>query len=182
MYNFIKQLTEGKVPKTLEQLALPYKKNDLTPSLSSESIEYHYDVLYKAYVKRFNDGDGDLNFNEAGAYLHAIYFSQFRSAKDSNPVSGSIETFIKKHFGSFDTFKEKFEKAAMGIQGSGWIYLSTTGKINVIPNHEIKTDILILIDWWEHAFQFDYQSDKKTYLKNQWKIMNWDLINSKLQN
>jgi len=46
-------------------------------------------------------------------------------------------------------------------------------------NHEIKKDIVVLVDWWEHAWALDYQSDKKGYLKNQWKIMNWDKINAR---
>ena len=174
MYNFIKQLVEGKVPKTLEQAPLPYSRTDLVPAISKETLDYHYGELYKTYVKRFNAGEGDLDFNEAGAFLHSIYFSQFKLAKDSNPISGEIESFIKNHFGTFSSFTEKFEKTAMGIQGSGWVYLSTDGKIKTITNHEIKNDILILIDWWEHAWALDYQSDKKSYLKNQWRIMNWD--------
>lgn len=181
MFNFIKQLSEGKVPKTLEQVPLPYSRTDLVPVTSKETLDYHYGELYKAYVKRFNAGEGDLDFNEAGAFLHAIYFPQFRAPKDSNTLSGPIDEFIKKHFKSFDAFKEQFLKTAMAIQGSGWVYLSTDGKIKTITNHEIKNDILILVDWWEHSFALDYQSDKKTYLKNQWKIMNWDYINSKLE-
>jgi len=47
-------------------------------------------------------------------------------------------------------------------------------------NHEIKKDIVILVDWWEHAWALDYQSDKKSYLKNQWTIMNWEHINGVL--
>jgi len=37
-----------------------------------------------------------------------------------------------------------------------------------------------LIDWWEHAWALDYQSDKKTYLRNTWKIINWDTINQRI--
>ena len=181
MFNFIKQLSEGKVPKTLEQVPLPYSRTDLVPVTSKETLDYHYGELYKAYVKRFNAGEGDLDFNEAGAFLHAIYFQQFRLPKDSNTITGPIEAFIKKYFKSFDNFKEQFLKTAMAIQGSGWVYLSTDGKIKTITNHEIKNDILILVDWWEHAFMMDFGTDKKTYLKNQWKIMNWDYINSKLE-
>lgn len=182
MYNFIKQLVEGKVPKTLEQSPLPYSRADLHPALSKETLDYHYGELYKGYVTRFNHGEGDLDFNEAGAFLHSVYFSQFKLAKDSNPISGDIESFISTHFGNFTKFKDQFEKIAMSIQGSGWIYLSTDGKIKTISNHEIKNDILILVDWWEHSWALDYQADKKTYLKNQWRIMNWDYINSKLEN
>ncbi len=52
----------------------------------------------------------------------------------------------------------------MGIQGSGWVYLATDGNIKTIKNHEVKSDILFLVDWWEHAWILDYGSDKKKYL------------------
>jgi Fe-Mn family superoxide dismutase len=68
----------------------------------------------------------------------------------------------------------------MGIQGSGWVYLAQDGKIKTITNHAIKNDIVLLIDWWEHSFQFDYGSDKAKYLNNQWKIIDWDYVNTRL--
>ena len=181
MYNFIKTISEGRTPKELKQITLPYPRNGLGRSLSKQSIDYHYGTLYKAYVDRFNKGEGDSNFNEAGAFLHSIYFNQFRPPKGNNTPYGAILDFITDHFKSWDKFKEEFEKTAMKIQGSGWIYLSKDGKIKTIVNHEIKQDILVLIDWWEHSFQFDYGSDKKSYLNNQWKIIDWDRINIKME-
>ena len=41
-------------------------------------------------------------------------------------------------------------------------------------------DIVFLIDWWEHAFILDYGSDKKAYLRNHWKIMDWEGIGTKV--
>jgi Fe-Mn family superoxide dismutase len=35
------------------------------------------------------------------------------------------------------------------------------------------------VDWWEHAWALDYQSDKKRYLENIWKIINWTVINTR---
>lgn len=181
MYNFIKLIAEGRDPSDLVQIELDYSRSALDPSLSKESIDYHYGTLYKAYVDRFNNGEGDHNFNEAGAFLHSIYFSQFQPYKNSNSPSGAILDFINQHYKSWDKFKEEFETKAMKIQGSGWIYLSRDGGIKTIVNHEIKKDILLLIDWWEHSYQGDYGSDKKMYLKNQWKIIDWDRINIKME-
>ena len=180
MYNFIKyvSLNEGKTPKTLHQSDLPYKKDALDPVLSEETLDLHYGKLYKGYVDRFNKGEGDADFNEAGAFLHDIYFSQFQEPENSKPT-GKVLEIIEKNFKTIETFKEKFEVEAMKIQGSGWIYLSRDGSIKTIKNHEIRLDILFLIDWWEHAFLIDYGSDKKKYLKNQWKILNWDVIGSR---
>lgn len=164
----------------LTQAKLSYARNDLDPSLSEDTINYHYGKLYKTYVDRYNAKEGDSDFNEAGAFLHNIYFTQFQSPSNSNRPNGSISEFIDKHFKSFDNFKDQFEKEAMSIQGSGWVYLSKSGKIKTIKNHEIKNDIVLLIDWWEHAWALDYQADKKKYLENQWKIINWNIISAKV--
>lgn len=159
---------------------LPYARDDLEPSISKETIDYHYSELYGGYVKRFNKGEGDADFNEAGAFLHNIYFTQFQSPSSSNNPTGPIAELINEHFKSFSNFKEEFEKIAMAIQGSGWVYLAKNGKIKTITNHQIKNDIVLLIDWWEHAWALDYQSDKKQYLANSWKIINWNVISSRI--
>jgi Fe-Mn family superoxide dismutase len=180
MYNFIKTIVEGKTPKTLERIKLNYSLDGLGRSLSKQSMDLHYGKLYKAYCDRFNNGEGDLDFNEAGAYLHSIYFGQFQNPKGSNKPTGLSEEFINTHFKTWDQFKEKFEKTAMSIQGSGWVYLAKNGELKTIVNHQIKNDILLLIDWWEHSWILDYGSDKKRYLDNQWKIIDWDIINARL--
>ena len=71
MYNFIRSLTEGE-KRQLTQTELPYDKNALGRSISKDSLDYHYGHLYKTYVDRFNQGEGDPDFNEAGAFLHNI--------------------------------------------------------------------------------------------------------------
>jgi Fe-Mn family superoxide dismutase len=179
-FKFIKNfIIEGKKDK-LVQLNLPYSRDDLEPSISKETIDYHFGTLYKAYVDRYNKGEGDDDFNEAGAFLHNILFEQYQKPSGSNKPSEGILGFIETHFKTFDKFKEQISETAMGIQGSGWVYLSTSGDIKTITNHQIKKDILLLIDWWEHAWALDYQADKKKYLENQWKIINWELIEKRL--
>lgn len=173
-------ILESKRP-TLEIESLPYKAGDLNPALSEKTIDYHYGKLAKTYATRFNDKEGDDAFNKAGVFLHNILFQQYRSPSTSNNPTGKISDFIEKHFKTFDSFKEEFTKVAMGIQGSGWVYLARDGKIKTIVNHEIKKDIVLLVDWWEHAWALDYQHDKKKYLENQWKIINWDHINGILR-
>jgi Fe-Mn family superoxide dismutase len=86
---------------------------------------------------------------------------------------------INAKFGSWDKFKEEFQKQAMTVQGSGWVYLARSGDIKIIPNHQVRDDILILVDWWEHAWALDYQSDKKQYLANIWRIFDWNVINAR---
>lgn len=181
-YNFIKNviLNESTPSKKLELEALPVAYSDLEPVMSEETIKYHYGKLAKTYVERYNNREGDLDFNEAGAFLHNIFFPQLQKPKSNNKPTGKIEEFIRKHFKNLDNLKAEIEKTAMGIQGSGWVYLASNGKIKTITNHQIKNDIVLLIDWWEHAWALDYQSDKKKYLENIWRIINWEVINTRV--
>lgn len=157
-----------------------YKKDELSPVMSEDTIKYHRDNLAAGYVKRFNEGKGDAKFNEAGAFLHNIFFPQLKPPSGSNKPHGACIELIKSRWETFDNFKEEFLKVAMGIQGSGWVYLSRSGDIKTIKNHQIKNDIVLLIDWWEHAWALDYKQDKKRYLSNIWKIINWDVVNDRI--
>ena len=182
MQNFSRYLylDEEKMPRALTQAKLPYPRDGLEPSISKDTINYHYGHLYKAYVDRYNKGEGDPKFNRAGAFLHNILFTQYKEPTRNNLPFGAIEDFIIDHFKSFDKFTKAFEEVAMKIQGSGWVYLARDGKIKTIVNHEIKQDIVLLVDWWEHAWALDYKADKKAYLHNQWRIINWNVVNNRL--
>ena len=89
---------------------------------------------------------------------------------------------IEKNHEDYNTFKNSVVVLAMGIQGSGWVYLSKNGDLKTTPNQSYKTDILMPIDMWEHSFT-DYipaKDAKKKYLQNIFKIVNWDVINNRL--
>lgn len=159
---------------------LKYLKSDLDPVLSENAMSYHYNKLAAGYVNRFNNKEGDKDFNRAGAFLHNILFKQFSKPKGSNKPVGASKTLIESKYKSFENFKEIFLKEAMKIQGSGWIYLARNGDIKTIKNHQIKNDIILLIDWWEHAWVIDYQHDKEKYINNMWKIINWEYINNRI--
>jgi Fe-Mn family superoxide dismutase len=174
-------LVEAKSKKDqLQQTALPHSRKDLYPVMSEETLDYHYGKLYKGYVDRYNSGEGDPDFNEAGAFLHDIWFTQFQEPGGANRPTGASEALINRKFGDFDKFKAAVEEEAMKIQGSGWVYMSRSGEIKTIKNHQIKRDIALLIDWWEHAWVLDYQADKTKYLKNLWRIINWEVINRRI--
>jgi Fe-Mn family superoxide dismutase len=152
----------------------------LAPVLSKESIDYHYGHLAKGYAKRYNAGEGNADFNRAGSFLHNKFFPQLRPPRGANLPKGAVLALIEEKFKDFEGFKQAFKEAFMKIQGSGWVYLSTGGEIKTIPNHQVRTDICVLVDAWEHVWALDYQWDKERYLNNIWKIIDWDVCNERL--
>jgi Fe-Mn family superoxide dismutase len=167
-------------PAKIETTPLPYSHKALEPVMSADTIEYHFEHLAKGYAKKYNAGEGNPDFNRAGSFLHNKFFPQLRAPKGANRPRGAVLDLIETNFKTYEDFKIAFKEAAMKIQGSGWIYLSTNGTIKTIPNHQVRTDICVLVDFWEHAWSLDYQWDKERYLDNIWKIINWDVCNERL--
>jgi Fe-Mn family superoxide dismutase len=167
-------------PTKLETTPLPYGQHDLEPVMSAETIGYHYEHLARGYAKRYNADEGNADFNRAGSFLHNKFFPQLRPPKGANKPKGAVLALIEEKFKTYEDFKAALKEEAMKIQGSGWVYLSTAGEIKTIKNHAVRTDICVLIDWWEHAWSLDYQSDKEKYLDNIWKIIDWDVCNERL--
>ena len=178
------QLFEAKQSreKTLVLEPLPYGMGDLDPVLSRANVEYHYGVLSRGYVNRYNAGEGDPDFNYGGAKLHNLFWAQLQAPRGSNLPQGTIKEFINEHHKDLDSFKETLLLTTMKLQGSGWVYLSRSGEIKTTPNQTYRTDILLPLDLWEHSFM-DYvpaKDAKKRYITNIFKIINWSVINDRL--
>ena len=179
-HNF-RQIFEQVTSKVdVKKVALPVSKKDLSPVFSEQSLDLHYNTLYQKYIDKSHEGAGA--FFRAGAQLHSVFFEQLQSVNNQNRPSGNIAALIDSKFDSFVKFKEKFISNALDFRGSGWIYLSDSGSLKTIENHEIRTDILLLCDLWEHAYLTDYGADKEKYLKNFFKIVNWSTINLRIKN
>ena len=173
-------LLEAAAKEKLEQAVLPYPRDGLAPVLSLAAVNYHYGKLYKGYVDRYNKGEGDSDFNEAGAFLHKIYFNQLQPPKLRNKPHGTSMALILRRWTDFDRFKQQITNAAMQLQGSGWIYMNRGGEIKTIRNHATRKDIALLIDLWEHSYQLDYASNKQKYLDNLWRCINWEYVNRRI--
>ena len=177
------QLLESRQGAKIELEKLPFDHTDLDPVLSSEAISFHYDILARGYVNRYNDEEGDPDFNYAGAILHNLYFPQLMAPKNNNKPKGRSKELIEDNYETFENFKEEFLKVVLSLQGSGWVYLDKKGKIRTINNHQISNNIALLIDCWEHSWIIDYSNmkdAKNQYIKNHWKIINWDIVNHRL--
>ena len=158
---------------------LKFKKNALRPIMSEETVHLHYDVLTKAYFKKY--AETGEPYQKAGAFLHNIWWQQLTPEKTATSPKGQILEFVQKSFKDLNGLKTQMSEALSSIKGSGWAYLSTKGDIKTIHDHQIRNDILLLIDNFEHAWLLDHpDGDKKRYYSDIWKIIDWDFIQSKL--
>lgn len=156
---------------------LKFARNALEPILSKKAIDIHW-ALTKGYFKKYED-TGD-SFQKAGAVLHNFWWEQFcPPVSGTNEPKGRILELILKKFKSYPEFIEKFNESALGVHGSAWTVLKKDGTISIIPNHKIESDLLLIIDSWEHSM-VDYLPVKKDYYKNIWQIIDWDFIQSRL--
>jgi Fe-Mn family superoxide dismutase len=106
-------------------------------------------------------------------------------SKDGGKAPGSeLGKAIDASFGSFDSMKEKLAKAALGVFGSGWAWL-TIGKGHVLqiettPNQDTPITAgrvpLLGIDVWEHAYYLKYQNKRADYVTAIFNVIDWNVI------
>ena len=188
-------------------IQLPYSPEALEPVISSKTIAYHYGKHLQTYINNLNAlientewadksleeivavADGAL-FNNAGQVLnHNLYFSQFRAPQENNLPTGAIAAAIEKQFGSFDAFREEFQKQGVSLFGSGWVWLSEDekGGLHITQEPNAGNPIrrgwtpLLTFDVWEHAYYLDYQNRRADHLKSLFSLINWQVIDSRLR-
>lgn len=164
--------------KPIKIYKLPYKIDGLKPAMSKKSVDFHYNTLTKNYVKKAND-TGET-FQIAGAFLHNLFWENLQPSIENNTPIEELKEFINNKFGSWTIFKKEFKEKAITIQGSGWCALMKNGTIKQIPNHRKLDNILLILDMWEHSYYLDYGTDKNKYVDQWWKIVNLEVVSSRL--
>ena len=184
---------------------LPYAKNALEPHISAETLEYHYGKHHKTYVDKLNgmvegtdhakqslediirNSSGGLFNNAAQVWNHTFYWHCLQPNGGGEPT-GQLAELIRRDFGSFDQFVEKFNESATGNFGSGWTWLvqNPDGSLAIVNTDDAETPLtgkakpILTCDVWEHAYYVDYRNARPKYLEAFWKLVNWDFANSNL--
>ena len=181
--------------------ALPYANDALAPTISAETIEYHYGKHHQTYVTNLNNlvpgtefenaslediimkASGGIFNNAAQVWNHSFYWNCL-SPNGGGAPSGALADAINSAFGSFDEFKQKLSTSAATNFGSGWTWLvkNSDGGVEIVntsnaanPMTDGKTPLLT-IDVWEHAYYIDYRNARPKYLESIWGIINWDFV------
>lgn len=120
--------------------------------------------------------------NAGGVANHNMYWECMTPGGSKEPV-GELKAEMEKVFGSFESFQEQFNKAGAGRFGSGWVWLVLRdGKLAIETtanqDNPVETGAIPLLgnDVWEHAYYLDYQNRRADYLKEWFKLLNWDII------
>lgn len=188
--------------KRFQLMALPYEADALQPVISPETIAFHHGKHLAAYVNNLNGllpnsgfEDSSLEeivcksegaiFNNAGQILnHEMYFGQFAANPTKNAPSGALAEAITRDFGSFEAFKEEFQKKGATLFGSGWVWLSADNNGRLVitqepnANNPVRSGLrpLLTFDVWEHAYYLDYQNRRPDHLTALWQIIDWEVI------
>jgi superoxide dismutase, Fe-Mn family len=190
---------------------LPYAEDALEPHIDKETMNIHHTRHHNTYVTNLNNalaGNEELlsksveeviaNLdavpeaartavrNNGGGHANHSLFWQILSPNGGGAPTGELADAISSKFGSFESFKEEFAKAATTRFGSGWAWLSVSGgelEVSSTPNQdspimEGKTPILGL-DVWEHAYYLKYQNKRPDYISSFWNVVNWDEVSKR---
>lgn len=184
---------------------LPYSKDALAPHISVETLDFHYGKHHQGYVNKLNaavegsdmaekslediikSASGGVFNNAAQVWNHTFYWHSLSPNGGGEPT-GNIKSAIEKDFGSFDKFKEEFNKQAAGQFGSGWAWLvkDAQGKLEIVTTSNADTPLttnktaILTCDVWEHAYYIDYRNDRAKYLNHFWNLVNWEFANKNL--
>ena len=125
--------------------------------------------------------------NNGGGHWNHTFFWESLAPNAGGKPEGALAAAIDAAFGSFDAFKEKFSNAGMTRFGSGWAWLLVKdGKLEIssTPNQDnpmmgfVKDGgkPILGLDVWEHAYYLKYQNRRDEYIKNFWRVVDWEYV------
>ncbi len=185
----------------IKMIELPYSLDALEPFYSKETLDLHYNILYKGYVDKTNTVlsnlkeartnndfknikclEKELSFQGSGVILHELFFENMSPVTQITSPDYKLVEKIVQDFGSFESFKEQFIQAAAVVEASGWCVLA------LVPNFQ-KLEILqcekhqnltlwgckplLVLDMWEHSYYLQYKTKRPDYISAFWNIINW---------
>jgi Fe-Mn family superoxide dismutase len=187
---------------------LPYAFDALEPHIDARTMEIHHGKHHAGYTNNLNNAiagtalEGksieailsglDMNNtavrnNGGGFYNHSLFWNVMSPNGGGKPT-GELATAIDAAYGSFESFKETFSKAAATRFGSGWAWLCVHkgGKVEVCSTANQDNSLMpgigsggfpvLGLDVWEHAYYLHYQNRRPDYVEHFYNVINWDYV------
>lgn len=197
-------------PYTLPPLPYPY--DALEPYIDAQTMQIHHDRHHAAYVNNLNNAVAKypdvaqrtaeqlvqnlaavpeeirtaVRNNAGGHVNHDFFWKLMSKSGPRNPV-GELAKAIDARFGSFAKFQEEFTRAAAGVFGSGWAWLTLDrkGQLSVLQTANQDSPLslglapLVAIDVWEHAYYLKYQNRRADYIAAFYNVIHWDWVSAR---
>lgn len=190
---------------------LKYAFDALEPNIDAKTMEVHHDKHHAGYTSKLNaaiegtdnegktienilknlDKSNSAVRNNGGGYYNHNLFWEIMSPDGGGKPEGELAQAIDSAFGSFESFKDEFSKAAATQFGSGWAWLCVHegGKVEICstPNQDNPlmpgvgcggTPVLGL-DVWEHAYYLKYQNKRPEYIEAFFNVINWKEVSAR---
>lgn len=184
---------------------LPYTDDHLEPYIGERTVRYHYYKHLQAYINTINvlkakgivpndasienlietETRGSLFNNASQMFNHYFYFEQLNPKGVKEPMP-KMKYLIENEYGTWDKLKAQITDEAMSLFGSGWVFLTRT-KNEAFGIHSyvgtgtpLTESMLIALDVWEHAYYLDYQNNRKMYIEEFFKLIDWEVVEKRL--
>lgn len=189
---------------------LTYDYDALGKYVSKDIMELHHSKHHQTYVDKLNAAIADTEVlqgrsvddllrdlssiddekirqavrNHGGGHYNHSLFWQWMSPDGGGEPGDALGKAIISKYGSYQAFVDEFSKTALGVFGSGWVWLQPNLEIITTPNQDTPIVLghdepLLGLDVWEHAYYLDYKNKRDDYVAAWWNIVNWQFVQSR---
>lgn len=185
---------------------LDYAYDALGQYISKDIMELHHSKHHQAYIDKLNTaldaapqlkersledllGSGDTLpadvqtaiRNHGGGHFNHSLFWKLLSPDGGGEPTGELATLLQGRYGNYQAFVDEFSTKALGVFGSGWVWLQPDGEIITTANQDTplltgRLAPLLGLDVWEHAYYLDYKNKRDDYIKAWWNVVNWSYV------
>jgi Fe-Mn family superoxide dismutase len=190
------------------QAALPYSFDKNDTAIDARTMELHWRFHHGSQVANLNTALREhsvlqslqldrllmnlsqvpdavrtaIRNNGGGHANHSMFWAIMGGA--GGVPTGELAAAINQDFTSFDNLKTRFNAAANGLFGSGWVFVTVTreGRLAVVTKGGQDTPLMdgsrVLMgnDVWEHAYYLRYQNRRAEYTGSWWNVLDWSKI------
>ena len=192
---------------SLHNFPLKFERDSLSPYISKESINFHYDKHFNNYINTLNSLIKDTEFenlsleeiikkseqnintkkifnNAAQVYNHNFFFNCLSKNSESQ-----IPIEIINFFKSKENFLAEFKKNAIELFGSGWVWLvqKEDKTFEILKTYNAESPItknlkpVLTLDVWEHSYYLDYQNRRSDYIDSFLSnCINWNFVKNNI--
>jgi Fe-Mn family superoxide dismutase len=185
---------------------LPFVYDALEPYIDERTMTIHHTKHHQGYTNNLNNAIAGTDLegksiedilkicmdkpavrnNGGGFWNHSLFWTVMGPNGGGEPT-GDLAKAINDAFGSFESFKDLFSKAAATRFGSGWAWLCVTnGKLEVcstpnqdnplMPGVACEGTPILGLDVWEHAYYLKYQNRRPEYIQAFFNVINWEEV------